>query len=252
MNFKPLFTLLLAGALSPAAFGQIRGDKPLSERDLLKQIESISPTRPTTTAGKNEPSAGSLFDALGDPLPTGKDKKAKPPEKKSKGPTEITALEATFDQKANLAVFIGDVVVKDPEFNVICDKLTAHLKGKPAPGAPKPPPPAPTPEGTAPKAKSGGLEKAVAESTSDRRVIITQEKMDADGNLTQSIGKADKATYDVVSGDIVLYGWPDVVQGVNRVQATEAGTVMTLNRDGRMKADGAVKTTIVDAKSDSR
>jgi lipopolysaccharide export system protein LptA len=244
-------TLILAGALCPAAFGQIRGDKPLTEQDLLKQIESVAPTRPTV-AGKNEPSAGSLFDALGDPLPTGREKKDKAPEKKAKGPTEITALEATFDQKANLAVFTGEVVVKDPEFNVICDKLTAHLKGKPAAGAPKPAPPVPGPDGKTPKAKGGGLERAVAESTSDRRVIITQEKMDADGNLTESIGKADKATYDVVSGDIVLYGSPEVIQGVNRVQATEAGTIMTLNRDGRMKAVGAVKTTIVDAKSDSR
>lgn len=252
MNLKPLYTLLLAGALSPAAFGQIRGDKPLSETDLLKQIETISPARPTKVAGKNEPTAGSLFDALGDPLPTGRDKKDKTPEKKAKGPTEITALEATFDQKANLAIFIGDVVVKDPEFNVMCDKLTAHLKGKPAPGAPKPAPSVPGPDGTTPKSKGGGLERAVAESTSGRRVIITQEKMDADGNLTQSVGKADKATYDVVTGDIVLYGSPDVTQGMNRVQATEAGTVMTLNRDGRMKADGAVKTTIVDAKSESR
>ncbi len=45
-----------------------------------------------------------------------------------KPPTEITALEATFDQRANIAVFIGNVFVKDPQFNVDCDKLTAILE----------------------------------------------------------------------------------------------------------------------------
>ncbi|MEI8109264.1 MAG: hypothetical protein WCI46_15730, partial [Verrucomicrobiota bacterium] len=56
------------------------------------------------------------------------------------GPTEIDALEATFDQKANQAIFIGEVVVKDPEFNVKCDKLTALLKGAEKAKSPPTPP----------------------------------------------------------------------------------------------------------------
>jgi len=243
---KPLLALTIAALLCPATFAQKPGERPLSETDLLKQIEALTPSRPAA-AKNNESAPASLFDTgLGDPIKSGSGKKDKPVEKKSKGPTEITALEATFDQKANLAVFIGEVVVKDPEFNVVCDKLTAHLKHdeKPKAGAPKPA--TPKPNEASGKKKGGGLEKAVAETTSDRRVIITQEKTEADGTITHSIGKADKATYDAVTGDIVLTGSPDVIQGINRVVATEPGTVMTLNRDGHMKAVGAHKTIITD------
>jgi lipopolysaccharide export system protein LptA len=31
----------------------------------------------------------------------------------------------SLDSKAHQAIFTGNVVVKDPEFNVTCDKLTA-------------------------------------------------------------------------------------------------------------------------------
>jgi lipopolysaccharide export system protein LptA len=244
VTFKPLLILTLAAHLCSAAFAQKPGGKPLSETDLLQRIESLTPGG--ATAAQNEKSeSAALFDTgLGDPIKTGAGRKDRPTEKKSKGPTEITALEATFDQKANLAVFIGDVVVKDPEFNVICDKLTAHLKqeekSKPALTRPGISPPVEA------KKKSGGLEKAVAESTSDRRVIITQEKDNGTGGKTLSVGKADKATYDAVTGDVVLTGTPDVTQGINRVQATDPGTVMTLNRDGHMKAVGPHRTTIVE------
>lgn len=266
MNPRPLLllTAAVAALLGASASAQRPGEKPLSESDLLKQIEAIAPSRatvPGSTPTKNaQASSGTLFDTNNiDLTKSGNgDKGADKGEKKAKGPTEITALEATFDQKANLAVFIGEVVVKDPEFNVICDKLTAHLKHddktKPkgaAAATPKPATPAATPAGKDKDKKSGGLEKAVAESTSDRRVIITQDKTGDDGTVTHSVGKADKATYDAVTGDIVLYGSPDVIQNTNRVQATDPGTVMTLNRDGHMKAVGPHKTTIVD-KGDGR
>lgn len=265
MNYKPFLTLTIAAAFCPAVFAQ----KPLSEADLLKQIESLTPAPPAAARTNNPPA--SLFDtSLGDPLKLGTDKgdkKDKAPDKaddksdKDKGPTVITALEATFDQKANLAIFIGEVVVKDPEFNVICDKLTAHLKhdDKPkvapgaTPGTPKPVTPGAKPATPGPKGndaaanqKGSALEKALAETTSDRRVIITQDKMEADGSITHSIGKSDRATYNGTTGDVVLYGSPDVIQGTNHVQATEASTVMTINRDGHMKAVGPHKTTIID------
>lgn len=244
MKLQPLLSLTLVALFTSSALAQKPAEKPLSENDLLRQIESLTPTK----AAQNNAGPVTLFDPArasetvraGDEIRSDK----RPKEKKSKGPTEITANEATFDQKANLAVFIGDVVVKDPEFNVSCDKLTAHLKSepKPKPGAE----PAPKPADGAEKKKGGGLEKAVAESTGTQRVIITQDKTEADGTISRSMGKADKATYDAVSGDIVLYGSPEVLQNINKVIATDPSTVMTLNRDGRMKASGPHKTTIVD------
>ncbi len=260
MISKPLLYLLAAVLADPAAFAE----KPMSESDLLKQIESLTPaSAAAAAAAKGKPSQNSGPTPLFDPnvpldqksdLKSGGEKKSKASEeKKAKGPTEITALEATFDQKANLAIFIGNVVVKDPEFNVVCDKLTAHLRHEEKPAAPTgtpgkttPKPSTPKPDDAAAKKKAGGLEKALAETTSERRVTITQDKKEADGTVTHSIGNADKATYDAVSGDIVLTGTPDVTQGINRVIATSPETVMTLNRDGHMKAVGPHKTIIVD------
>lgn len=176
-------------------------------------------------------------------------------EKKPKGQTEITALEATFDQKTREAVFIGDVLVKDPEFTVTCDRLTALLKKqqqeeavpKATPAAEPPPAalPAPGAEPAAEK-KGGGLDRAIAEAAKGNEVTITQEKFEADGSLTKNIGKAKKATYDAVTGDIVLTGSPSVQQGINLCVAQSEETVMTLNRNGRMKVEGPHKTVIKD------
>lgn len=236
---KKTLPLLLAAALCAApAFAQ----KPPEADDLHKQIEAVSGPTP---AFKGLP-----LRAVAVAVPPAEEAPARPAAKKEKGPTEIDALEATFDQKANEAVFIGEVVVTDPEFNVKCDKLTAHLKTaeKPAEAAagkwPKPATPAPAD----PKKKSGssGLRRAVAEASPGNRVTITQDKPDADGKPQHSVGEADKATYDAVTGDITLTGNPKIQQGINLVLATEDGTVMILNRDGHMRAKGATKTIIVD------
>lgn len=182
---------------------------------------------------------------------------AAPGLKKAKGPTQIDALDATFDQKKNEAVFIGDVKVRDPEFNVDCDKLTALLKGaekeKPKPDAAAPGTKPATPAAPAlPVKKKGGsgLHKAVAEANPGNRVTIIQEKLQPDGTMQRSVGTAERATYDAVTGDIVLAGKPEIQQGINLVLATAQETVMTLNRDGRMKAKGPHRTVIVD-KGDS-
>ena len=236
---KKTHLLLLAAAVCAApAFAQ----KPAEADDLHKQIEAVGGATPAFK--------GLAPRAVAVAVPPAEEAPIKPAAKKEKGPTEIDALEATFDQKANEAVFIGEVVVTDPEFNVKCDKLTAHLKTaeKPAEAAtgkwPKPATPAPAD----PKKKSGssGLRRAVAEADEGNRVIITQDKPDADGKPQHSVGEADKATYDAVTGDIVLTGNPKIQQGINLVISTAPGTKMTLNRDGRMHAEGPHKTIIVD------
>jgi lipopolysaccharide export system protein LptA len=275
----PIF-LAVAVACS-SALAEEPGEKPLTEAELIKQIEALNPgltaaaqpstsipvARPVTRVPVASPlpdapapapapattstTTGTMIKPPSDPASVGATDTTGKPEKKSKGPTEINALEATFDQKNSVAVFIGSVVVKDPEFNVVCDKLTAFLKheDKSAPavaaGSKTTPKPAtPTPDASASKKKGGGLDKAIAVTTSDRRVIITQDKVEADGSVTHGIGRADIATYDATTGDIVLKGSPDVTQGLNRCIATDPSTVMTLNRDGHMKASGPHKTII--------
>lgn len=189
---------------------------------------------------------------------------AEKPEKRAKGPTEITAREATFDNRTHLATFTGDVVVKDPEFNVTCDSMTVHLKvppekvvapanGKPAgedaPAADVKPGEKPAPErpgGAKPAADGGsGIEKAIAEGN----VVITQEKLDAEGKMQRYTGKARKAVFESATGNVTLYGWPQIAQDIGgsmskQIIAREEGCVMTLNRIGKIDVKGFHTTTL--------
>ncbi len=250
------------------ALGEARAQapgKPLTQDELLRQIESLNPApnggaRRTPATPSDAPRAevrGASAPASGQPLfseqKPGKSDKPGKPEKRSKGPTEIVALEATFDQKAHLAVFIGDVVVTDPEFNVQSDKLTAYLKHDDQPVGEAPAsrlkagaPPVADASGDTKKKKSGGLEKAIAEADPGRRVTVTQEKEEADGSISHSIGHGTKVVFDSITGDITLTGRPDVKQGINTCAATDDGTIMILNRDGHMRVTGPHKTVISD------
>ena len=122
-------------------------------------------------------------------------------------------------------------------------------KATPKPATPKPA--TPNPDGTMPPpAKKGGLDHAIAISTSERRVKITQDKYDEETHkMKHGIGYADWATYDANTGDIVMHGSPDVTQDDDRCIATAPYTVMTLNRDGHMIARGPHKTFIIDDSS---
>jgi lipopolysaccharide export system protein LptA len=266
-----LAPLVAARAQAPA--------KPVTQDELLRQIESLNP--PSADPAKRTPgfstpdparaeARGTLppparpvfaeqrgekpvVNAAATPTAGAGANGADTDEKKTKGPTVIVALEATFDQKAHVAVFIHEVVVTDPEFNVVCDKLTAYLKhdDKPAGEAPATPRPKATPApsaagATADKPKSGGLDKALAEADPGKICTVTQDKKEADGTITHSIGHGKKVHYDANTGDITLYGHPDTQQGVNTCVSTDENTIMTLNRDGHMRVNGPHKTVIVD------
>jgi lipopolysaccharide export system protein LptA len=226
--------ILLAGVLGAAgAFAQ--EEKPLTQGDLLKRMETIGAGTPKKPLGLE-----------GTPLAEKKGAKAP---KKAKGQTEITAKQATFDQKTREAVFIADVEVKDPEFNVKCDRLIAFMK-KEKNGSDKPaanPPPAAEPPDKKDAGGGGGLDHAIAEANPGKVVTITQDKLESDGSITRNVGNGRKATYDATTGDVVLTGMPSVQQGINLCVALEESTVMTLNRDGHMRVEGAHKTTIKDS-----
>ena len=44
------------------------------------------------------------------------------------GQTEITSEEGAFDQKTHEAIFTIKVFVRNPDFTLTCDKLTAYMK----------------------------------------------------------------------------------------------------------------------------
>jgi lipopolysaccharide export system protein LptA len=233
-----ILSLGLVG-LFATAMAQAPAEKPLTEQDLLKKIDVL-----------NTPQSRPRLGLEG----TGLDEKKRPSApQKEKGPTTITSNEVTFDHPKGEAVFTGKVVVKDPEFNVQCDRLDAFLKKdaeKPAAAA-NPPPTAKPPEDKdkGKSASGGGLDHAIADANPGNIVVITQDKIEADGSISKNIGKGRRATYDAKTGDVVLTGNPSVQQGNNLCEALNDSTVMTLNRDGRMKADGPTKVVIKDSAS---
>jgi lipopolysaccharide export system protein LptA len=188
-------------------------------------------------------------------------KRAEEAVKKPKGQTEITSRKATFEQKDMIAVFLEEVIVKDPEFTVNCDRLTAYLKKKKeGTGAERPaanPPPAnPSPANagvgkSVEEPKGGGLDRAIAEANPGNIVVVTQDKIESDGSVTKNIGKGKKVTYDAATGNIVLTGNPNIQQGINLFVATDESTVMTLNRNGRVTFDGPTKTILKDMSSEN-
>jgi len=126
---------------------------------------------------------------------------------------------ATFENASNSAEFTGHVVVRDPQFDMTCDKLHVELR---------------------PDRK--GLQKVIAIGN----VVITQEKKNDHGDVIKSVGKCGKATYDPTSGDATLEDWPQVQQGINNQIATQQSTVMILNAKGRSRTIGSSRTMIVD------
>lgn len=210
--------------------------QPIAEAGLLETLDRVasaeSSGKPPRAVAVNPRVAVAVAVSEPEPVP--------PP--KPAGTTEITAMEATFDNRKHEAVFSRDVKVIDPEFSVTCDRLTAMLKhaGSASDAKPTEKSPAAAPKPAA--KKKGGLERAIAEGN----VEIKQTKVEADGTTSQSYGRAQRADYNAVTGDIVLTGNPFVQQGINQCVATSPETVMTLNRDRNMKVVGPHKTIISD------
>ena len=131
---------------------------------------------------------------------------------------------ATFDTASSTAEFTGHVVVRDPQFDLSCDKLHVILG-----------------------ANRKGLSKVIATGS----VVITQEKPNDRGDLVKSVGKCGKATYDVSTGDVTMEDWPQIQQGINNQVATQQSTIMILNAKGRSRTLGGSRTMIVDQGTNS-
>lgn len=134
--------------------------------------------------------------------------------------TEITCKnDATFDNTKSVATFEGTVFVKDPQFNLYCDKLVVYLNKE-----------------------RKGIEHAEAWG----HVVVVQENTNEKGDTTKSIGRAGQAVFVPATGEATLKDWPQLQQGINNHISTEQTTVMVLNRDGRLNTTGPSKTVIVD------
>ncbi len=193
--------------------------------------------------------------------------------------TQIDASEgATFASKDRIATFNGNVRVNDPRFQLSCDKLTVFLnKSTPPPttdagavgtagaatpaangGTPAPlaagntPPPAASPAAS-PAAKGqgggGGIDHCVAEG----HVIILQKRAPTKPGEEEkvSIGRGEKGTFDNKSGDMTLYGMPEIEQNGNSHSATSPDTVMVIHRDSSLTTTGPNTTHLIQHKGGS-
>jgi len=164
--------------------------------------------------------------------------------KRAPGPTEITAREATFDNRTHEATFTGDVIVKDPEFGLSSDKLSVYMK-KPD-EHPVPAPRAPGADQAKDNAQSGGgIDKAIAEEN----VVITMDKVDAEEKKQRYIGRGRKAVFDNTSGILTLTGWPQIAESVSgtlskQIVSREEGCVIIINRVGHIDVKGLHTTTL--------
>ncbi len=185
--------------------------------------------------------------------------------KRAKGPTEITAMEAMLDNKANLAVFSGEVDVKAPDYTINCDKLTVYLKkSKPGPQDVKVPEPKPIgAEDVADKDAAGkggnkpadkpddngsSIDTAIAEGN----VKIVQIKPPEGNNPPQKyFGVGKKAVFDNQKQSCTLTGWPRVQQSIGgnlskEIVSLEEGCVIVMNNDRIDVRGGRHMTRIID------
>ena len=166
--------------------------------------------------------------------------------------TEILASQgANFAAKDRIAVFTGDVRVKDPRFTLACDKLTVFLSKGAIPGAGPSPSPAasatPAPIAADAKGKDaerpGGIDHALAEGS----VIIIQKRAPAKAGEEEklTVGRADSVEYDNKTGDMTLRGMPKIEQNGNSTEALSKASFMVIGRDNSMRVTGPSRTHLI-------
>lgn len=235
--------LLTACFFLLAALSPLPAQEDPDEAELLRRLDALK-----AIDEKKAPAPSVPLPNLPVRSPEGRIK-VEPKEEKTaaeSAPTEITATkEATFDEKTRIAVFLGNVRVKDPQFNLAADKLTAFMKKAPAadrtPASSDPNATKPAVDGK--KEGGSGLDRAIAEG----HVVITQDKPSEIGKPpVRYVGRGKKADYNATTGEVTLSGNPQVQQGINTHIATEESTVMIMQKGGQMKTLGGSRTLIQD------
>lgn len=273
---RPLTQAELLKTLDDLSKGDANTKAPLSAEPALPKRDAPTAkpatVKTTATAAPRSPRNATTGPTGEGPAP--KSDPAKPKEKEKKpmpgstpGQTEITSEEGAFDQKTHQAIFTIKVFVRNPDFTLSCDKLTAYMKhdeekskpggATPALGAPAAPARLGPPiveanganvtgkpaKGDAGSGPAGGLDRAIAESN----VEIIQDKVADDGSISHNVGHGKKAIYESSTGNVTLYGMPDVQQGINSCVALDEKTIIILNRDGHMTTIGPTKNIIREA-----
>ena len=144
---------------------------------------------------------------------------------------------AEFDSTTGIAIFTQDVVVTHPGFYMECDELEVHMrKTEEKEGAAEAVEGAAAAEG-AKEEEGGGIKVAIARG---RRVML--KKLSEDGKL--QIGYCKKAVFDGDTGNLEMYGSPQIQKGTQILKATGPDTVIIIEKDGKLNSRGGVLTLL--------
>jgi lipopolysaccharide export system protein LptA len=178
--------------------------------------------------------------------------------------TVIDCNRLFFDPDSGFGVFVDDVVLVHPEFNLNADELEVYMNkeetkeepkddanGAGAPAPSKGPTAGELARDGAAEAKPGVGEPAPSQRkvggniktaiARGRKVLIT--KMSPEGIPQTGIGR--EAVYDGATGDMILRGWPQIQKGNNLTVAKEPTTYFIIKANGHFHAEGGRASTSI-------
>lgn len=153
---------------------------------------------------------------------------------------------AWFDDATSSLEFKGNVVVRDPQFKLFCDKLYVVMN--------------PNRQGVQKIVATAIPKNSFANSTSTNSVssnnilsaastgyvTLEQENTNDQGEFVKTIARAGEVTYEPATGNLTLKQKPEIQQGANCQVATEDSTIMILNKKGTSQTIGKSQIIVVD------
>lgn len=175
--------------------------------------------------------------APGDPKPMPmKTASLDDPAVKGKDQTVIKSDALYFDSNGAIAIFVGNVEVKHPQFYITCEELEVHTnKEEPEKKGAQPAPQAGAGPAGAGAAKEGlqadGIRMAIAKGP-----MVVIEKLTEKGDV--QVGICRHATYIGATEEIIMRDYPQVQRGDMLDKATDPSTRMILKPSGDYKREG--------------
>lgn len=189
-----------------------------------------------------------------------------PPKVKSKDTKKepmkmvIDSESLNFDKDTNIAIFRQKVRLRSENMDVDGQEMEVHFKKEPTADAPKtpapvapksPPPPAFDPNKPNPSKEEAAQNGAAGPKPGDgsqniekawirgKGSIVTIVKRDSKGS---SVCKSGDAFFEDKTGKLTLTIFPEVEQEGTILRATDRSTTIFLDREGKITADGPLKT----------
>jgi lipopolysaccharide export system protein LptA len=220
---------------------------------LLAQGAKAAPTTAPEAAGSVTaavPSARAAIEPAGEPKPMPmKPVSLEDPAAKGKDQVVITSDALYFDANGSIAIFLGNVQVKHPQFYLTCHEMEVHTNkdetaketekkdekeggkaGALPPAVANPVAANPSAAG-APAQDNGGIKMAIAKGP-----MVVIEKLTETGDV--QVGVCKHATYIGATEEIIMRDYPQVQRGNMLDKATDPATRMILKPSGDYKRDG--------------